>query len=160
MWQFVSNIVLWLLVFKRAQTHNNKQSHILASWHHSDDSIGTLWQWYLLYLLLPTNCRPSLVPDDPSPRHPPRPGDTDTGLWMAESHQVISILASDRLGVITWPGYWPLIGQHLAPGDTCHPHWLYSPAKVSNQSQVPGRHHLHTFNLKISTAANLTPRGE
>ena len=32
------------------------------------------------------------------------------GLWLTESDHVTWILASDWLRVITWTGYWPLIG--------------------------------------------------
>ena len=31
-------------------------------------------------------------------------------LWLAESDHMTCVLVSDWLGVITWPGYWPLIG--------------------------------------------------
>ena len=35
------------------------------------------------------------------------------GLWLAQCGHVTWILASDCPSVITWPGYWPLIGWTL-----------------------------------------------
>ena len=44
---------------------------------------------------------------------PGRSRDLDTGLWLVQSDNVIWILASDWSRVITWSGYWPLIGQRV-----------------------------------------------
>ena len=36
----------------------------------------------------------------------------NTGLWLVNTSHVTSILASDWSILVTWPGYWPLIGQY------------------------------------------------
>ena len=48
-----------------------------------------------------------------------------TGLWLVKSDHVTWVLASDWSRVITWPGYWPLIGPPGSPVLIAPWHWRH-----------------------------------
>ena len=77
--------------------------------------------------------------------------DLFTGLWLAESNYVNRILASDWLSVITWSGYWPLIGQELGESWTLGSKVPESADRQLRDHQDDGGGNHHQVKLNISS---------